>query len=236
MLLNCDRQELRKVSQTRTVNVYQLSVPFWVPSCPQAPKETQQRTTENIALIFFWALISPHVKWEYTLVFIGSHRLSKNGNCACLDPPLCLSEQSGNVFTTILLVMWFLEALVVSSQPNHTWHTHLLKKGSGKWEGINVKIILKRSRDPRHGHNSHWSEEDWMYYEPFASNVVYSTFFCCMLDHLILQMLKKFLPSELRAGTSVYSQWKCIQRDAKTNLLFTRTNSCQLGKLPVVWH
>lgn len=42
-----------------------------------------------------------------------------------------------------------------------------------------------------------------MYYEPFASNVVYSSFLCCMLDHLMLKMLKQFLLSELRVRTSV---------------------------------
>lgn len=54
---------------------------------------------------------------------MGYHKLSKSGHCACLGPPLCLTEQSSNAFTTIVLAMCLLKDLVAFSQPDHSWYT-----------------------------------------------------------------------------------------------------------------
>lgn len=175
---------------------------------PKRPNREQQRTLCSFSLSLSFSTRTVRI---HALVFTGCHRLSESANCTCLGAPLCLSEQSSNAFTTILLVMSFLEALVAFSQPNHTGHTSskesFWKVGRNKCRNCTEQAQRPQARSQ---FPLIRTEEGWMYYEPFASNVVYSSFLWCTLDHLILQMLKQFLPSELRARTSV----DCLSGDA----------------------
>lgn len=130
--------------------------------------------------------------------------LSKNGNCTYLGPSPCLLTKHHCLQKHLVsdVVFWSFTGFPTSHP--HLAYT-LSKEGSGNWESVKSENVPNRLRESRYRYYFHWPEQRpaECIMNPLLVHMGYfSLVVCCTLYHLILQILKQFLPLEPRARTS----------------------------------
>lgn len=164
---------------------WQLKVSFWVPSCHQASKKTKQRTSENIVFIFSepWFLhmhrentrtclhrMAQIIK-EWKLFLLRSSSMPWWTEQQCIHNHL-VSDVVSCSFGSFLTAQ---PCLAYTSSKEKLWKVGRNKRRNCTEQAqrpqIRSQFLLIRA------------EEGWMYYEPFTSNVIYSSFLCYTLDH-----------------------------------------------------